>query len=384
MKDLVRILLFLFVISFSVYQTSFATNVLSEKAEVYLLTASPGNELYSVFGHSAIFIDDPYNQIDRVYNYGTFDFNTPNFYIKFIRGKLHYMLSVAPIRYFEYEYRMSGRGVVKQKLNLTIEEKQKIFEFLEENKKPENKYYLYDFFFDNCATRIRDVFDNQAEIHWHEYPYEFEQTTLRELVRKYVDNLKWEKFGVDVALGMPVDRRATAWEYMFLPDYMAVAFAHAKKGNGENLVLEEIEIAPKTLKEKKPGFFTPLVAFWSLFVLVFFGLAYSSTRKAVAKIWLFILGFAGIALLPLFLFTDHITFNPNFSFLWALPTNALFVFFSYKNWGKKYFKAVFILGVVMLIFWNWLPQVYNAAVIPIILSSVLCSATLAFVKQQKP
>jgi hypothetical protein len=354
---------------------------LTEKTEISLLTASPGNELYSVFGHSAIWIYDPEIGLDRVYNYGTFDFNTPNFYIKFIRGKLHYMLSVSTMRHFEYEYNISGRGVVKQTLNLTTGEKQQIFEFLEENKKPENKYYLYDFFFDNCATRIRDVFDNLVEIEWHEYPFDFEQTTLRELVRMYVKDLPWEKLGVDVALGMPVDRKATAWEYMFLPDFMYVAFANAKRENGESLVSSEYVVLRKTLEPNKPGFFKPVFAFWALFVIIFLGLAYEVTRKITAKIWLFILGFIGIALLPLFLFTDHITFNPNLNFLWALPLNVFFVFFTNKNWGKMYFKFVFFLGVIMLVLWNWLPQVYHSAIIPVVLSSILCAASLAFIKK---
>ncbi len=376
MKKTFRILL-LFVFA-SLYSANlFSETVLSENAEISLLTATPGDELYSVFGHSAVYINDPLTGFERVYNYGTFDFNTPNFYIKFIRGKLHYMLSAGSISWFVPEYHFEGRGIVQQVLNLSSKEKQEIFEFLEENKKPENKYYLYDFFFDNCATRIRDLFDDHVEIKWHEYPFDFEQKTFRELLADYVENLPWAHFGIDIALGLPVDKEATAYEYMFLPDYMYVAFANAKTKNGEDLVLKEIVILKDTLEPQEPGLFTPPFVFWALFVFVFIGMLFATSRRYFAKAWIVVLGLLGLFLLPLFGFSDHAAFTPNLVLLWALPTHLFFVFFSKKSWGQLYFKGVFILTLLMAVLFPWFPQTFNPAVLPILLTSILCSAYLA-------
>ncbi len=351
---------------------------LSEEADFYLLTATPGDELYSVFGHSAIWVYDQKTGIDYVYNYGTFDFRTPNFYLKFIRGKLHYMLSVSSIRGFEFAYRLDGRGVVKQKINLSYREKLQIFDFLEDNKKPENREYLYDFFYDNCATRIRDVFDKFVDIKWHEYPFDFDPKTYRELLKDYVMDMTWERFGIDIALGVPVDRKADVYDYMFLPDHMYVAFANAKRSDGEPLVLMEKTIVEETLETQKPGLFNPVVLFWFLFFVVFLALFFKRTRKYFAKTWIFILGLTGIALSPLYLFSDHAAFTPNLNLLWALPTHIFFVFKTTKQWGQKYFKYVCFLTIILLIFFPWLPQKFNPAIFPIMLTTLFCSTYLAY------
>ena len=128
--------------------------------EVSLITVGPGSDLYSKFGHSAIRLNDPDQNLDIAYNYGTFDFNTPNFYPKFVRGKLDYILSVDPTKPLLRYYFRTGREVIEQKLLLSPSEVQYLADFLAENYKPENRTYQYDFFYDNCATRIRDVLED--------------------------------------------------------------------------------------------------------------------------------------------------------------------------------------------------------------------------------
>ena len=130
---------------------------LSPSAQVSIITCAPGDELYSIFGHSAIRVNDSINQIDLVFNYGTFDFDTPNFYLKFMRGKLNYMLSMAPYDRFLFEYVYYKRSVWEQVLDLSEVEKNNLFQALIINAEPEHRNYHYHFFFDNCATRIRDM-----------------------------------------------------------------------------------------------------------------------------------------------------------------------------------------------------------------------------------
>ncbi|MEQ8575940.1 MAG: DUF4105 domain-containing protein, partial [Fulvivirga sp.] len=131
---------------------------LSEKAEINILTCGPfQGELYSAFGHSAIRVYDPVNGLDLLYNYGVFDFDQPNFYLNFARGNLNYKLAVMDYTRFRDYYIYYNRYIHEQVLNLNIEQKQKLFDFLQWNMKPENQYYLYDYFYDNCATRVRDA-----------------------------------------------------------------------------------------------------------------------------------------------------------------------------------------------------------------------------------
>jgi len=156
---------------------------LSPEAQMSLLTASPGKALYSAFGHSALWVYDPVMGIDEVYNWGTFDFNAPNFYMNFLRGRLWYMLTVVPLQAFLWEYEYQGRSMHEQVLNLNAAEKEKIYEYLQYNRRPENVHYLYDFFYDNCATRIRDLVDTYLTIDWGPDPHPHEQRSFRQMVR---------------------------------------------------------------------------------------------------------------------------------------------------------------------------------------------------------
>ena len=144
---------------------------ISKEARISLITISPGNQLYTRFGHSAIRINDPQQELDIVYNYGTFDFDTPGFYTKFLRGKLLYFLSVYSFDRMVRTYEYFNQSVYEQELNLTFEQKIAVYNFLNWNYLPDNRYYLYDFFYDNCSSRIRDVFQDvvKENLDFHEY-----------------------------------------------------------------------------------------------------------------------------------------------------------------------------------------------------------------------
>ena len=170
---------------------------LSERASISLLTGSPGTELYSTFGHSAIRVHDPSTGMDIVFNYGTFDFNTPNFYLKFAQGKLNYKLSIETFEQFRAGFIYENRSVVEQKFNLTQTQKNLLFALLEQNYLPENRFYKYDFFFDNCATRIRDLMITAfGEDFQYQYPEEWKNSglTFRNLIDMYLTNHHWSDF----------------------------------------------------------------------------------------------------------------------------------------------------------------------------------------------
>ncbi len=372
---------------------------LSDKAEISLLIASPGDELYSIFGHSAIRVYDPDNSIDLVFNYGTFDFNTPYFYFQFVRGKLLYKLSVSSMEYFIAEYRFDGRAVFEQVLNLDFNEKQQMFEFLLWNQQPENAYYHYDFFYDNCATRIRDLADALIAPHWHNNPeiikeqlpsisllfnYEFDykpdvrkDRTLRDLLQSYLMTMPWSKFGIDLALGLPADRIATSETSMFLPDEMLIAFALAQKPDGLPLVAESRIVLPKTLELTPAGFFKPWMATSIVLLLSLACFINKKWGKIFDLSFFTILGITGVVIIFLWAFTDHNTTKSNLNILWALPTHLYFIWSVQSNKSttiqKAYFALNAILGLLLLIFWSLIPQDFNIAFLPLLFISILRS-----------
>src|SRR5690606_16424401 len=208
---------------------AFAEVRLTDKAEIRIVTCGPyQGELYSAFGHSAIRVFDPELDIDLIYNYGVFNFNQPNFYLNFAKGHLLYRLAVSRYQPFVESYIEENRYVHEQILNLTPTQNQKVFEFLQWNAKEENMHYYYDYFYDNCATRVRDVMKNAlGESVRFEDSHISTSYTIRDLCDLYLQEQPWGDLGIDLCLGLPMDKPATPWMYMFLPDYLEQGYDHA-------------------------------------------------------------------------------------------------------------------------------------------------------------
>ncbi|MFW5886512.1 MAG: DUF4105 domain-containing protein [Bacteroidota bacterium] len=371
MRKILSLILF-FYLSFSGYAF-----VISDEAKVSLLTADPGEELYSIFGHSAIRVQDPATDTDLVFNYGTFDFSTPNFYYKFVRGKLPYMLSVSSFRGFMPEYVFEDRTVYEQELNIPHFYKQELVNLLEENLKPENRYYPYDFFFDNCATRIRDIIARATQNHVTYNGFQPDTIlTFRQLLAPFLYAKPWSKLGIDLILGLPTDKIATPAEYMFLPDWMMKAFAESKFGvhdlvKSKNIIHQGAEWDPE-----RP-FFNPML-FFCLFFLFSLTTFFSKQWARWFDVFLFaVLGILGFLILFLWFASEHLATKDNFNLLWALPTH-LFVagFLLTKRFYKVkqiYFGFSAILSLMVLVCWNIIPQVLHPALVPFLLTILLRS-----------
>ena len=370
---------------------------LSESSRISLLTGSPGEELYSTFGHSAIRVNDPLQHLDIVFNYGTFDFNAPNFYLNFARGKLLYKLSIETFESFQYSFKYENRSIGEQVLNLTFNQKQKLFDLLQENYKPENRYYKYDFFFDNCATRIRDLmitaFGNDFTNH---YPkaWENDHLTFRNLIDLYLGDHHWSDFGIDLALGLPTDALASPPDYMFLPDYLAEGFAtatimqHGEKvpfTSNNRIILSKIEMVPKVF------FITPGRLMWFLFLLGT-ALSYLSFKKGINIRWFDVvyfnlIGLVGWMVFLLWFFTDHVATKENLNLLWAFPLHFPIFFFwkklsvTFRKWYMILFGSICLL---LILTWSVFPQNYNFAFIPMILIMLMRFVLLFRDGQQKP
>jgi len=337
--------------------TNAATRLLSEKAEISLLTCSPGNELYSVFGHSAIRVNDPDSELDWVFNYGTFDFDTPNFYLKFSSGQLNYLLSVNHFSRFVQSYFRDERSIVEQVLNLNAFEKQHLFNALIENAKPENKFYRYDFFFDNCATRIRDMIINHLDGQI-QYPDTSRATqSFRDYIHEYVIHSPWISDGLDLLLGVKTDNTASVSEQMFLPDYMMLYFGKAKvnnNGSEKALVKETRQILEFDNQATENKGVTPNVLFWGLFLigLIVFYFEVKYRKKPfilITRILLFLTGCTGILFFYLWFLSLHSVTGQNFNLLWAMPTSLILAFLPVRALSKQFSKGLLMLTLTLLI-----------------------------------
>src|SRR5258706_16163334 len=230
---------------------------LSGQSQISLITFGPDQgEFYEAFGHSAVRVMDPARGIDYAYNYGVFSFNQPNFYLNFTRGHLYYQLGVYPYPDFRDAYISANRFVHEQVLQLSPGQKQKIVDYLEWNALPENKMYNYDYFFNNCSSRIRDVFADvlKDEIRF-DGSYIKTDYTIRQLTDLYLDQQPWGDLGIDIGLGSTIDRKATPYEHMFLPDYLESGFDHAfiNVGGTSSSLVKEKTVIYQALPEEQKG-----------------------------------------------------------------------------------------------------------------------------------
>ncbi|MFO7823782.1 MAG: DUF4105 domain-containing protein [Cyclobacterium sp.] len=357
----------------------------AQQYQVSLLTCDPGDELYSTFGHSAIRVRDQGSGQDLVFNYGTFDFNTPFFYVKFVRRTLDYQLSLTTTENFLYEYNYFQRNVREQELNLSDQQSRALVAFLKENYRPENRKYRYDFFFDNCSTRIREMMEEVlgSSLKWN-LPEEGEsQKSFRNLIDEYVYPLPWSDLGIDLALGAVIDRRANEKEKMFLPDYLEAAFQRASiigDGPERPLVRQNNTIYDfPDARAQSWIFFNPYVVFWSLAIaaglLTFLG--FKKKRLYIGiDIGLFTaLGLLGLLLLFLWFFTEHSQTKNNWNIFWAFP---LHLFLAIKlglqplqGMVRKLLLGAMILADLALVIWILNFQSFHPSILPLLLIIIL-------------
>lgn len=366
--------------------TSFSqTRSLSGEAEISVLTLGPGNYLYDKFGHSAIRVKDENSNLDVVFNYGTYDFNTPNFYTKFVQGKLLYSLSLSDFKSFYQAYKSEDRWITEQVLNLNIAQKKEVFDLLVENTKPENREYLYDFLYDNCATRIRDVF-SMALGSDLEYNTDLEEEkSFRELVQENLHSNTWGSLGIDLALGAPNDRIATKLEQQFLPNYVLEADAQARvrtsSGEWQPFVKETKKLYEQQEKKKESGFF--LTSPWIVFTTLGIGLIVLSFRDVTRNkrtksidITIFLLtGVIGIIIAILWFATDHYATKLNYNILWAFPISLLFIRAIAKDlYHKRLIQYLNLLSIlIFLLFFHWITgvQKYPHSFLPLLIGLLI-------------
>jgi hypothetical protein len=334
-----------------------------------VITCGPGLELYSSFGHSAFRVQDLEKGIDWIYNYGTFNFNTPNFYGKFARGKLMYSLSKQSFENFLYAYELENRWVKEQILNISSREKNEVFSFLENNYKPQNRDYKYDFLLENCSTKIPEVLQAALgeDIVFTNYLRD-SHLTFRDLIQQNLIRNSWSSFGIDLALGAVIDREADYQQYMFLPNYVFYQLQHTLVEN-EPVVLRERTILDHRT-QNRGNYFTASPLFWFGLLFLFTAtITYidirNKVRSRVMDIILFLLtGLAGCLMVFLWFFTDHTATAQNLNVLWAFPLNLILAYHLLKSkrmpqWGSVYLLFLLILLVIASIVWILEIQIFS-------------------------
>lgn len=344
---------------------------LSDSAFASVLTCGAGDEFYTSFGHTAIRVCDTARGLDMVYNYGTFDFDTPHFYWTFARGKLNYCLSRSSFEDFMLEYRYEGRAVWEQRLRLSEQEVNNLYLMLETNYLPEYRYYMYDFFRDNCATRVRDMV-RDCLCHDRLSPECRRDTNLsyRNILYQSTEGtLLWWRLAIDMALGVRCDQRCSNYEYMFSPLKMMEQFdTLTRVGSGEPVAEHAVTLLQETRQQPSRSL-SPTLVFWVLFVMVLC-LTLMEWRKGWSLGWmdrvLFIV-VSLLSLLALFLWfcTDHYCTKINLNVLWASP---LFIYFAImlrrsNRWVVVAQLVMLLAAMVMTL--APLPQQLNAALLPI-------------------
>jgi hypothetical protein len=354
---------------------------LAENVEISVITIGPGESLNDAFGHNAFRIKDSKKEIDVVYGYGEYDFDAPYFLLKFASGKLNYLISRHNFLDFQNHYVHYNRTIKEQELNLSSEEKQKLFNFLETNYRPENRRYLYDFFYDNCATRIRDVAEkNTTSSINFVLPKKLKEKTFRELIHEHVGLNSWGSFGIDIALGSVIDRKVTADEHMFLPKYIHTFFETAKINGSEKLVKSSSIIYQKKKQNTSSAFlFSPILVMSILAIIILF-ITYKDFKNKTRSKWLDLIlfgttGIVGVVILLLWFATDHLATAQNYNVLWAAPLNIIVIGQllkpQMKPWFKGYLKFLILMLCLLTLHWIIGVQVFAIGLIPLLIALMI-------------
>jgi len=372
MKKIVRQLFFISILAIQ-QLCSFAQD--TSHLRISLITCgpgAPGDELYTTFGHTGIRVKDSSTVTDYVYNYGTFDAFEDNFYLNFIKGRLRYYVEAEDFKDFAEYYQASNRSITEQVLNLTAAEKISVQLFLNNNIKIANRYYKYDFCFDNCTTRVRDIIKKNHDSAFTQKPVMPSGSTFRQAIYFCLNrnDQQWSKLGIDILLGKPCDAVMTPEQMDFLPENLMKSLDSAD----HPFVLAENKIYTAAKPDYHDSLFSPVVVFSILLIAI---VLLDLSKNRLAKMFLqgfdgwlfFVTGLLGILLIFMWFGTDHAMTKYNYNLLWAWPTHFLASFFinSKKNWIKKYLLITAVGLVIVLLSWFFLPQHLNSSLMVICL-----------------
>ena len=350
--------------------------------EISILTIGPGSSLSDAFGHSGIRVIDRVNDYDIVFNYGVYDFNAPNFYGNFVRGIPVYSLGLNSFENFYRNYVNQSRQIIEQKLNLSEYKKRVLVNKLITNSKEENKDYEYNYFENNCSTKIGDIFNVLLEEEIRNEGINLgniNSNSYRELVYQHVVPNSWGALGIDICLGSVIDKNITDQDELFLPYNLKLYFDKLGNSNIKNGDLVETSILFGEYISYKETAFSPLYVLLiiSLIIIVITFLDYLRITRSVFLdiIILLATGLVGLLLAYLCFFSNHIASAWNYNLLWAIPFNLILLFQLLKKkpnrWIISYLKINILMLLLMSLHWIVGIQVFNISLISLILALLI-------------
>jgi hypothetical protein len=353
-----------------------------DSTQIFLLTCLPGRDVLTIYGHSAIRILKTSDGLDSVYSWGVYDFGTPNFAWKFAKGRLKYRIDSESYRGFLQGYFFEQRSVISQKINLTNKEKELLIFLINNNMKPENKFYLYNFFYDNCSSRVRDIIEKTIGERLL-YPKEYikDQPSFRGMINIAQKPMPWLTFGTDLLIGSSGDNKAEFRDQMFLPEELMRNLSLMMVKNTENLIpllqKPETVLDFNSITPDKKVIFSPLLIFSILLIVILIlsiSIKWQKSIDFIDKFLFFIFSILSIIMVFFNFFTDHQAMKMNFNILWLNPFLIIaFLALFTKKKNPIWFKIVFMTSLGFLLSIVIIPQSINLACIPLILILILRS-----------
>ncbi len=370
--------------------------LLSGGAQISLLTCSPSDsDIYTLFGHTALRVKDDSIGVDVAFNYGLFDFGASQarFVYRFVKGETYYKVDGISTKYFLFDYQYNERGIREQVLNLTENEKQSVWAALIDNIQPENQVYLYNFLYNNCSTKARDViFDNIGRK--VQYEESAEVLTYRDLLRECTNVDPWGRFGIDIIIGNDADKPITSWQKDFIPAYLEKSFRSATFEDGTPLVIHENDLLETQLDLTPKGAIDApfLVGCFVLMITLVITLLNIKGRWQIGgrifdTLLFSVAGIGGCIIFFLMYLSIHPSMTPNWNLVWLNPLQLVVVFLFFvkpaQKWICYYHFINFVLLLLFLLAWCLIPQQLSIAFVPYIITLCVRSGANVITRKVK-
>ena len=358
----------------------FSPNIYANELEnknrykISILSIGEGPSLVDAFGHTAIRVKDSELKNDVVFNFGVYDFNSPNFYSNFVKGRPEYKLGIQNYNNLTQNYIRQKRYIVEHQLNLDQNSIKIIIDLLVE--KLNDPYYIYDYFRDNCTTRAADIVIDKTNNKFKDNKLESESIlSYRDLIHGKINENSWAALGIDLCLGSIIDKKINTRETFFLPENL-MKYLDLYEGD---IIKRNIIYSPESEISYRENLPSPLLInlILSLIIVVItiFNFKSNKWNKSLDTLIFLISGSIGILIIYLWFFSNHFAGAQNFNFLWAFPLNFALIFVIYKNkipnWSIGYIKLLIILIILLFLHWTTGVQKYNLTLLPIFVALLI-------------
>ena len=365
MNNKVLLLFFFFLSSFS-----FSNEQDVDRYSISILTVSPGKDLADAFGHSGIRVIDRELNYDVVFNFGIYDFQAPNFYSNFVKGRPIYSLGINNYNRFINNYKNQNRGVVEHKILISNNKKDKVIRLLFENSKPENKFYIYDYFNDNCSTKVADLFIENFNDEFSNSEINLSKklkNSYRSLIYQMIPKNSWGSLGIDICLGSVIDQDINYRQTFFLPSKFRKFLETIESENPQiiesKLVLESLEAS----EESVLNLTSPMLILFFISILIILitirDFKNNKQTKVLDILLISITSMIGLLISYLWFISDHTAASQNYNILWASPLNILLFIdllaSKKRKWVLGYLKFIFLMLLLMISHWILSVQTFN-------------------------